>query len=422
MNDTKIAIIGLGYVGLPLAAEFSKATKTFGFDINSLRVNQLIDGYDKTLEFTKQELTNLPLLNLTSNINDIKECNIFIITVPTPIDIDKKPDLRPLMNASKAIGGLLKLDDIVIYESTVYPGATEEVCVPILEAVSGLKFNEDFYCGYSPERISPGEKKYTLKNIVKVTSGSTPEVAEKIDLLYKSIIKAGTFKASSMRVAESAKVIENTQRDVNIALINELSIIFKKLNIDTKEVLEAAGTKWNFLNFRPGLVGGHCIGVDPYYLTYKALEIGHYPDIILAGRKINDNMGFYIAKEVVFLMTKKNIKIANSNILIMGLTFKENCPDVRNTKVVDLYSELNNLNAQVDIYDPWANHEEVKKVYNISTVKSLKENYYDAIILAVGHSDFVELGDKNIRRLGKKNHVLYDIKYVLPDGKSDARL
>jgi len=422
MKNLKITILGLGYVGLPLAVEFSKHYEVIGFDINESRIMELENGFDKTLELTNFQLNNLPNLIFTSNIDDIKNSDIYIITVPTPIDENNKPDLSLLINASKAIAKKLKSGNIVIYESTVYPGATEEVCVPVLEEYSGLVFNQDFYCGYSPERISPGEKKYNLTTITKVTSGSTPKVAQIVDDLYNTIIDVGTHMASSIKVAEAAKVIENTQRDVNIALINEFSFIFKKLNIDTEEVLKAAGTKWNFLPFRPGLVGGHCIGVDPYYLTHKAIESGYKPEMILAGRKLNDSMGAYIAKEIFSLMTKKRIQVIDANVLILGFTFKENCPDIRNTKVIDLVREFQGYNSNVDVYDPWINMQEVENMYDIKPVDSLKNNFYDAIIVAVSHKEFIELGYKKIKTLGKKNHVLYDIKYVLNANEVDGRL
>jgi UDP-N-acetyl-D-glucosamine/UDP-N-acetyl-D-galactosamine dehydrogenase len=422
MKNLKITILGLGYVGLPLAVEFSKQHEVIGFDISESRIIELENGFDKTLELTNFQLNNLPNLIFTSNIDDIKNSDIFIVTVPTPIDENNKPDLSLLINASKAVAKKLKSGNIVIYESTVYPGATEEVCVPVLEEYSGLVFNQDFYCGYSPERISPGEKKYNLKTIIKVTSGSTPKVAQIVDDLYNAIIDVGTHMASSIKVAEAAKVIENTQRDVNIALINELSFIFKKLNIDTEEVLKAAGTKWNFLPFRPGLVGGHCIGVDPYYLTHKSIEAGYRPEMILAGRKLNDSMGAYIAKEIFLLMTKKRIQVIDANVLILGLTFKENCPDIRNTKIIDLVREFQGYNSNVDVYDPWVDKLEVENMYDIKPVVSLKNNFYDAIIVAVSHKEFIELGYKKIKTLGKKNHVLYDIKYVLNANEVDGRL
>jgi len=420
--DKKIAIIGLGYVGLPLAVEFGKFRETIGYDINHNRIKQLKSGTDVTLETTSKELSSSPHLSFTDNINDISTCQYFIVTVPTPIDSHKTPDLNPLKKASKAIAPFLKKGAIVIYESTVYPGATEEICVPILEKYSGLKFNSDFYCGYSPERINPGDKTYRLTNIKKITSGSTPQISIEVDNLYKQVITAGTHLAPSIKVAEAAKVIENTQRDVNIALINELSKIFKKLDIDTEAVLEAARTKWNFLDFRPGLVGGHCIGVDPYYLTYKAIEVGYHPDIILAGRRTNDNMGAFIADDVTKLMTKKSINVSNSKILIMGITFKENCPDIRNTKVIDIITELKTYNANVDIFDPWADPEELSKEYGIELTINLKKKHYDAIILAVGHEKFREIEPFKLREYCKIKHVLYDVKHLYHVKDVDGRL
>jgi len=424
MTD-KIAIIGLGYVGLPLAVEFGKQYQTIGFDINHQRIEDLKQGQDSTLETTVEELKQAVKLNFTTNSEEIKNCNIYIVTVPTPIDKYKRPDLTPLEKSSKTVGKLLSQNDIVIYESTVYPGATEEVCVPILEEQSNLKFNQDFYCGYSPERINPGDKEHRLPTIKKVTSGSTSEITDKVDQLYQTIITAGTYKASSIKVAEAAKVIENTQRDVNIALINELSLIFNKLNIDTEEVLKAAGSKWNFLPFRPGLVGGHCIGVDPYYLTHKAIEVGYNPEMILAGRRLNDNMGSYVADQVTKLMTQKRIHVVDAKILIMGLTFKEDCPDIRNTRVIDLINQFTTYNCQVDIYDPWVDKQEVEKEYNITPItnqQSLPSNYYDAIILAVSHNQFKTMKESDFRKLGKQNHILYDIKYLLKPDQTDGRL
>jgi len=418
----KIAVIGLGYVGLPLAVEFGKKYEVIGFDINQARVDELSRGEDCTLEVEPQELGLASQLSFTTDPEDIRDCKIFIVTVPTPIDEHKRPDLTPLEKSSSAIGKLLKQGDVVIYESTVYPGATEEVCVPILEAESGLVFNKDFYCGYSPERINPGDKEHRVTTIKKVTSGSTPEIADKVDALYSSIITAGTHKASSIKVAEAAKVIENTQRDVNIALINELALIFNKLSIDTEEVLKAAGTKWNFLPFRPGLVGGHCIGVDPYYLTHKATEVGYHPEIILAGRRLNDNMGSYVADQVAKIMTQKRIHVMDANILIMGLTFKENCPDLRNTRVVDLVAEFQGFNCNVDVYDPWVSKEEAKHEYGIVPVDAPQPGHYDAILLAVAHSEFTQMGVEAIRAFGKSNHVLFDIKYILEAGQVDGRL
>ena len=418
----KIALIGLGYVGLPLAVEFGKYREVLGFDINKNRVSELKNGVDSTLETTAQELKDAIHLSYTTNLDDIKDCTIFIVSVPTPIDIYKNPDLRPLKNSSESVGKILKKGDVVIYESTVYPGATEEVCVPILEQQSGLVFNKDFYCGYSPERINPGDKEHRLTTIKKVTSGSTPEIAAEIDALYQEIILAGTHKATSIKVAEAAKVIENTQRDVNIALINELALIFNKLNIDTESVLEAAGTKWNFLPFRPGLVGGHCIGVDPYYLTHKAIEVGYKPEMILAGRRLNDNMGSYVANEVSTLMIEKGIHVADANILIMGLTFKENCPDIRNTRIVDLVSEFEGFKCNVDVYDPWVDKERAVHEYNIKPINTPIKGRYDAILLAVSHDEFKAMTAEEIRAFGKTKHVLYDVKYLLKENESDGRL
>lgn len=422
MNNKKIAIIGLGYVGLPLAVEFGKKRSVIGFDVNQSRVDDLRDGIDSTLETTSEELKCAIHLNYTTSLEEIKYCTIFIVTVPTPIDKYKRPDLTPLERSSEAVGSILKKGDIVIYESTVFPGATEEVCVPILEEQSGLKFNKDFYCGYSPERINPGDKEHRVTTIKKVTSGSTPEIATEVDELYQEIVIAGTHKASSIKVAEASKVIENTQRDVNIALINELALIFNKLDIDTKSVLEAAGTKWNFLPFRPGLVGGHCIGVDPYYLTHKALEVGYNPEMILAGRRLNDSMGSYVADKVSKLMTKKHIHVADANVLIMGLTFKENCPDIRNTRVVDLVEEFNRFNCNVDVYDPWVNKDEAENEYGIKPIDLPVRGKYDAIILAVAHDEFRELTLAQIKAFGKDNHILYDIKYLLQANEVDGRL
>lgn len=422
MKDIKIAVIGLGYVGLPLAIEFGKVYNTIGFDINELRIKELLAGKDSTLEVTSQELQESRMLTYTKDSKDIQSCNIYIITVPTPIDKFKKPDLFPLESASETVGNLLKKDDIVIYESTVYPGATEEICVPILEEQSGLSYNKDFYCGYSPERINPGDKEHRITMIKKVTSGSTEEIADKVDALYQSIIVAGTYKAESIKVAEAAKVIENTQRDVNIALINELSVIFNKLGINTESVLKAAGTKWNFLPFRPGLVGGHCIGVDPYYLTHKAITVGYQPEIILSGRRINDGMGNHIADEVAKLMIKKNIHLVDANILIMGLAFKENTPDLRNTGVINLFETLKSYNCNVDIYDPWVDKDEALLEFGIKPIKKPKEGKYDAVLLAVAHDDFKKLSSEQIKAFCKNNHVLYDIKYLLSANEVDGRL
>ena len=422
LKDLKLAIIGLGYVGLPLAVEFGKIRDVIGFDINAGRISELRGGTDSTLETTDEELQQAAHLSYTSNMDDLKSANCFIITVPTPIDEHRRPDLTPLIKASETVGKILKKGDIVIYESTVYPGATEEDCVPVLEEQSGLKFNEGFYCGYSPERINPGDKEHRVTTIKKITAGSTPEIATEVDELYQEIIIAGTHKASSIKVAEAAKVIENTQRDVNIALINELALIFNKLDIDTESVLEAAGTKWNFLPFRPGLVGGHCIGVDPYYLTHKAIEVGYNPEMILAGRRLNDNMGPYIADQVSKLMTKKRIHVVDANVLIMGLTFKENCPDLRNTRVVDLVEEFKNFNCNVDVYDPWADKDEAVHECNIRPVDKPIKGKYDAILLAVAHDEFKALSAEQIRVYGKVSHVLYDIKYLLKANESDGRL
>jgi len=422
MINKKIALIGLGYVGLPLAVEFGKKRTVVGFDINQSRINDLKNGVDSTLETTSEELKDSVHLSYTTNLDDVKDCEVFIITVPTPIDKHKRPDLTPLEKSSEAVGSILKRGDIVIYESTVYPGATEEVCVPILEQQSGLVFNKDFYCGYSPERINPGDKEHRVTTIKKVTAGSTPEIATEVDELYQEIIVAGTHKASSIKVAEAAKVIENTQRDVNIALINELALIFNKLGIDTESVLEAAGTKWNFLPFRPGLVGGHCIGVDPYYLTHKALEVGYNPEMILAGRRLNDSMGSYVADQVSKLMTKKRIHVVDANVLIMGLTFKENCPDIRNTRVVDLVEEFEGFNCNVDVYDPWIDKDEVIHEYGFKPIDQPVEGKYDAILLVVAHDEFKELSLEQIKAFGRDNHVLYDIKYLLKANEVDGRL
>ena len=421
-SDMRIAIVGLGYVGLPLAVEFGRKRSVIGFDTNEIRIKELKKGLDNTLETTHQELKDASHLSYTHSLEDLKDCKIFIVTVPTPIDKYKKPDLTPLEKATESIASILKKGDVIIYESTVYPGATEEVCVPILEKQSGLSFNKDFYCGYSPERINPGDKEHRITTIKKVTSGSTPEIAVAIDELYQEIITAGTYLANSIKVAEAAKVIENTQRDVNIALINELALIFNKLDIDTESVLDAAGTKWNFLPFRPGLVGGHCIGVDPYYLTHKALEVGYNPEMILAGRRINDDMGSFVADQVSKLMTKKGISLVGANILIMGLTFKENCPDIRNTKVVDLVEEFEGFNCNVDVYDPWVNHDQAIIEYNIKTVDHPVKGKYDAIVLAVAHDIIRELSLEQIKALGNENHVLYDIKYLLNSNEVDGRL
>ena len=422
INKLKIAVIGLGYVGLPLAVEFGKQHSVVGFDINASRIAALMAGTDHTLEVSDEELAVAIHLRYSSDIQTLKDCNFFIVTVPTPIDSSKQPDLTPLITASKAIGSLLKKDDIVVYESTVYPGATEEVCVPVLEEVSGLILNQDFYAGYSPERINPGDKEHRVTNILKVTAGSTPEVADFIDEVYNLIITAGTHKASSIRVAEAAKVIENTQRDVNIALINELAVIFNKMGIDTEAVLKAAGTKWNFLPFRPGLVGGHCIGVDPYYLTHKAQAIGHNPEIILAGRRLNDSMGEYVVTQLVKTMIKKRIQIEGAKVLVLGLSFKENCPDVRNTKVIDIIHELQKYNVEIDVHDPWINANEANREYSITPISQPVSNQYDGIILAVAHEQFIKMGIEKIRALGKDNHVLYDLKYLFTKEDTDIRL
>lgn len=422
INNIKIAVIGLGYVGLPLAVEFGKHLPVVGFDINASRIEALCAGTDHTLEVSDEELTQASHLNYSSDIEGLKDCNFFIVTVPTPIDDYKQPDLMPLIKASEAIGSLLKKDDIVVYESTVYPGATEEVCIPVLEKVSGLTFNQDFYAGYSPERINPGDKEHRVTNILKVTAGSTPEVADFVDEVYNLIITAGTHKAASIKVAEAAKVIENTQRDVNIALINELAVIFNKMGIDTQAVLEAAGTKWNFLPFRPGLVGGHCIGVDPYYLTHKAQAIGYNPEIILAGRRLNDSMGEYVVTQLVKTMIKKRIQVEGAKVLVLGLSFKENCPDVRNTKVIDIVHELEEYNIDVDVYDPWVDKAEAEREYNVTPISKPAMNNYDGIILAVAHNEFVEMGVEKIRALGKTSHVLYDLKYVFSKEDTDIRL
>ncbi|NOY63189.1 MAG: Vi polysaccharide biosynthesis UDP-N-acetylglucosamine C-6 dehydrogenase TviB [Gammaproteobacteria bacterium] len=422
LENTRIGMIGLGYVGLPLAVEFGKQFPTVGLDINEARIAELKQGKDSSLEVEPEELQQCPHISFTANPNDLADCNVYIVTVPTPIDNNKRPDLSPLVGASTSIGKLLKEGDVVIYESTVYPGATEEVCIPILEAQSGLTYNKNFFAGYSPERINPGDKEHRVTNIKKVTAGSTPEIADFVDALYCRVITVGTHKASSIRVAEAAKVIENTQRDVNIALINELALIFGRLGINTEEVLEAAGSKWNFLPFRPGLVGGHCIGVDPYYLTHKAQEIGYHPEMILAGRRVNDGMGAYVAEQVVKLMTRKRIHVTDANILIMGLTFKENCPDLRNTRVVDIIDEFQDYHANVTVYDPWVSAEEAKREYGITTVDTLEKGRYDAIILAVSHNQFKEMGLEEIRALGKPQSVLFDIKYLFPADQVDGRL
>ncbi|GAA5444408.1 UDP-N-acetyl-D-glucosamine 6-dehydrogenase [Microbulbifer sp. NBRC 101763] len=422
LDELRLAVIGLGYVGLPLAVEFGKCRTVIGFDVNQTRVDALTAGHDATMEVSDDDLVAAEGLRFTTHLSDLAKCNVFIVTVPTPIDEHNTPDLTPLIKASHSVGKVLKKGDIVIYESTVYPGATEEDCIPVLEAASGLKFNIDFFAGYSPERINPGDKEHRLSTITKITSGSTSEIAELIDSLYRQIITVGTHKAESIRVAEAAKVIENTQRDLNIALINELALIFNRMNIDTEAVLRAAGTKWNFLPFRPGLVGGHCIGVDPYYLTHKAESIGYHPEIILAGRRLNDGMGAYVASQLVKAMLKKRIHVDGARVLVMGLTFKENCPDLRNTKIVDIIRELADYNIKVDVYDPWINVEEAQSEYGIIPVLEPTSDAYDGIILAVAHSEFRDLGVSKIRRLGKAEHVLYDLKYLLSCEDSDLRL
>lgn len=422
MENVKLAVIGLGYVGLPLAVEFGKKFETIGFDINQSRVDELLEFKDRTLEVSPDELRKSPLLSFTTDKTKIKGASFYIVTVPTPIDDSYHPDLTPLEKASALIGEVIERGAVVIYESTVYPGCTEEICVPIIEKVSGLKFNQDFFAGYSPERINPGDKERKLTNIVKITSGSTPEVAERVDNLYRQILTVGTHKASCLKVAEAAKVIENTQRDLNIALVNELALIFNKIGIDTLEVLEAAGTKWNFLPFRPGLVGGHCISVDPYYLTHKAQQVGYYPQVILSGRRVNNSMGAFVADSVVKMMTKRKSQVVDARILIMGLTFKENCPDLRNTGVIDIVEEMKTYNTQVDVYDPWADPEEAQHEYGLKLINHPQKNAYDAIIVCVAHNQFKEMGADGIRALGKTNHVLFDVKHVLPKAAVDARL
>jgi UDP-N-acetyl-D-galactosamine dehydrogenase len=422
LEDTKLAIIGLGYVGLPLAVEFGKHYDTVGFDIHQRRIDELRAGRDNTLEVSSDELAEATRLRFSSQLEDLADCNVYIVTVPTPIDSAKRPDLTPLIRASETLAKVLKRGDIVVYESTVYPGCTEEVCVPLLEKGSGLVFNRDFFAGYSPERINPGDKQHRVTSILKVTSGSTPETADFVDRLYGSIITAGTHKASSLKVAEAAKVIENTQRDLNIALVNDLSILFNKLGIDTLEVLQAAGTKWNFLPFRPGLVGGHCISVDPYYLTHKAQEVGHHPDVILAGRRTNDSMGGHVANEVIRLMVRKGINPVRARVLVLGLAFKENCPDLRNTRVVDIVHALRSYNAEVDVHDPWVNVAEAEHEYALTPVAQPAAGSYDAIIVAVGHRQFVALGAEGVRAFGKPASVIYDVKYVLPREAVDGRL
>ena len=422
VDESRIAVVGLGYVGLPLAVEFGKHFPTVGFDVDGRRIQELRAGQDRSLEVESDELRNTQHLTFTSEASEVRNCNVFIVTVPTPIDDHKRPDLEPLRSASRTIGSVIRRGAVVIYESTVYPGATEEVCIPILEAESALRYNEDFFVGYSPERINPGDKSHRVTSIVKVTSGSTPEAARFVDALYARIITAGTHCASSIRVAEAAKVIENTQRDVNIALINELALIFNVLGIDTEEVLEAAGTKWNFLPFRPGLVGGHCIGVDPYYLTHKAQEIGYHPEMILAGRRINDNMGEYVAWRVLRLMNSRGIALAGARMLLLGLSFKENCPDLRNSKVVDVVREFQSMNARVDVHDPWVDSDAATETYGVDVVDTPETGVYDAVVIAVAHDQFRALGAQGIRAFGKENCVVFDIKHVLPVDAVDGRL
>jgi UDP-N-acetyl-D-galactosamine dehydrogenase len=422
LRNCRIGVVGLGYVGLPLAVEFGKHFETIGFDVNPRRVAQLRKGRDSTLEVSRRELRTAERLTFTTDLEQLRRCRVFIVTVPTPIDGYKRPDLSPLERASESVGAVLRKGAVVIYESTVYPGCTEEVCVPILERVSGLKFNRDFFTGYSPERINPGDKEHRLTTIRKVTSGSTPEIADFVDQLYGTIVTAGTHKTSTIRVAEAAKVIENTQRDVNIALINELALIFNRLGIDTEEVLNAAGSKWNFLPFRPGLVGGHCIGVDPYYLTHKAQEIGYHPEMILAGRRLNDNMALHVAEQITRLMAAKRIHVKGARVLVLGITFKENCPDIRNSKVADVVRELLKQGALVEVYDPWASATECRHEYGLTLVRKLKSARYDAAVVAVAHRQFRELGARGVRRLCRRRHVLYDIKHVFPAAAVDGRL
>lgn len=422
LEKIRLAVIGLGYVGLPLALEFGRIRSVVGFDINEQRIRELKAGCDRTLEATNEELAAASHLTYTTQMNELRDCNCFIITVPTPIDEYKRPDLIPLLNASETIGKILKHGDIVIYESTVYPGCIEEDCAPVLEKYSGLKLNQDFFCGYSPERINPGDKRHRISDVIKVTSGSTPRVADLIDALYNQIISVGTHKAESIRVAEAAKVIENTQRDLNIALVNELAIIFNRMGIDTEAVLQAAGTKWNFLPFRPGLVGGHCIGVDPYYLTHKAQAIGYHPELILAGRRLNDGMGRYVVAQLIKLMTKRRIRVDGARVLVMGLSFKENCPDIRNTRVIDVVRELREYECTVDVFDPWVDGRECQREYDLVPIARPETGAYDAIILAVRHQQFLELEMSGVRALGKEVHVLYDLKYCFQRWDSDLRL
>ncbi len=421
MKNCNIGILGLGYVGLPLAVEFGKQFPTVGFDLNKGRVEELSNGIDSTLECSSEELASATHLNYSCELDSLANCTVIIVTVPTPIDEHKKPDLTPLIRASQMIGQIVKKNDVVIYESTVYPGATEEVCIPLIEEVSGLTFNQDFYAGYSPERINPGDKARRVSNIIKITSGSTPETSDFVDSLYSKIITAGTHKASSIKVAEAAKIIENTQRDVNIALINELAIIFNKLGIDTLEVLEAAGTKWNFLPFRPGLVGGHCIGVDPYYLTHKSQSVGYFPDIIIASRRLNDGMAQHVVSQLIKTMIQKTIQVQHANVLLMGFAFKENCPDVRNTKLIDIVTELKEYKANIDIYDPWCSAQEVKKDFNLDLVEPT-QGKYDAIIVAVAHDEFLNMAPSYLNSLGKEKCVIYDLKYVFDKSVVDIRL
>lgn len=422
IQDVKLAVVGLGYVGLPLAVAFGKQRTVIGFDINEARIEALKKGHDHTLELDRTELASATGLRYTSDRTELAAANVFIVTMPTPIDEFKQPDLTPLIRASETIGRALKAGDLVIYESTVYPGVTEEICVPVLERVSGLRFNQDFFAGYSPERINPGDKEHRVTSIKKVTSGSTPEIAQLVDELYRQIVTAGTHCAPSIKVAEAAKVIENTQRDVNIALMNEFARIFNRLGIDTEAVLTAAGTKWNFLPFRPGLVGGHCIGVDPYYLTHKAQSIGYYPEIILAGRRINDSMGSYVVAQLVKAMARRRIHVEGARVLVMGLSFKENCPDLRNTRVVDVVRELEEYNIKVDVYDPWVEPKESFDEHQIQPIQTLEKGVYDAMILAVAHRQFREMGVDAMRALGKSEHVLYDLKYIFPPELTDLRL
>lgn len=421
-SEARIGIIGLGYVGLPLAVAFGKVFPTIGFDISRERIEELRAGRDRTREVSSEELADAGALEYSADLDALKAANFYVVTVPTPLDDHKAPDLGPLRRASESVGKVLSKGDVVVFESTVYPGATEEVCVPIMEKVSGLDYNTDFFAGYSPERINPGDKEHRVADIVKVTSGSTPEVAELVDAVYRQVIHAGTHKASSIRVAEAAKVIENTQRDVNIALVNELAALFGRLGLDTQEVLEAAGTKWNFLPFKPGLVGGHCIGVDPYYLTYKAVEVGHHPEMILAGRRINDEMGPYVANQVVRLMIAKKIGVSGARVLVLGLAFKENCPDLRNTRVVDIVTELRRYGAQVELWDPWVDRDEARREYGLELLQAPEKGAYDALVLAVAHREFLDLGRDGLGTLGRRECVVYDVKGIWPKGACDARL